>query len=158
MQIDPLSFENYNLRQISFELAEERLATYKMDFNPQSRKRIDGTFDRSAKEDYIEPYVALRESFNDIIERYNTENSPSAIMRYQREMLPDFIVDGDTFKSRMFLVRLDLRTLAASLLELPVNLVGIIPAVENMPSGTAYRPGDVLTASNGMNRSPGETK
>lgn len=38
---------------------------------------------------------------------------------------------------------------AASLLELPVNLVGIVPAVENMPSGTAYRPGDVLTSLSG---------
>jgi leucyl aminopeptidase len=28
-------------------------------------------------------------------------------------------------------------------------VVGITPLVENMPSGTAYRPGDVLTASNG---------
>ncbi len=40
--------------------------------------------------------------------------------------------------------------LAASLLELPVNLVGIIPAVENMPSGTAYRPGDILTSLSGQ--------
>ncbi len=30
-----------------------------------------------------------------------------------------------------------------------VNIVGITPLVENMPSGTAYRPGDVVTASNG---------
>jgi leucyl aminopeptidase len=30
-----------------------------------------------------------------------------------------------------------------------VNVVGIAPLVENMPSGSAYRPGDVLTASNG---------
>ncbi len=30
-----------------------------------------------------------------------------------------------------------------------VNVVGITPLVENMPSGSAYRPGDVLTASNG---------
>ena len=30
-----------------------------------------------------------------------------------------------------------------------INIVGITPLVENMPSGTAYRPGDVLTASNG---------
>ena len=36
--------------------------------------------------------------------------------------------------------------LASSLLGLPVNLVGIIPAVENMPSGTAYRPGDILSS------------
>jgi leucyl aminopeptidase len=30
-----------------------------------------------------------------------------------------------------------------------INVVGITPLVENLPSGTAYRPGDVLTASNG---------
>jgi leucyl aminopeptidase len=30
-----------------------------------------------------------------------------------------------------------------------LNIVGVTPLVENMPSGTAYRPGDVLTASNG---------
>ena len=40
--------------------------------------------------------------------------------------------------------------LAASLLALPVNLVGIIPAVENMPSATAYRPGDILTSLSGQ--------
>jgi leucyl aminopeptidase len=30
-----------------------------------------------------------------------------------------------------------------------INVVGITPLVENLPSATAYRPGDVLTASNG---------
>ena len=40
--------------------------------------------------------------------------------------------------------------LAASLLELPLNLVGIVPTVENMPSGTAYRPGDILTSLSGQ--------
>ncbi len=29
------------------------------------------------------------------------------------------------------------------------NVIGIIPAVENLPSGTAYKPGDILTAMNG---------
>jgi leucyl aminopeptidase len=38
----------------------------------------------------------------------------------------------------------------AALLKLPINLVGIIPAVENMPSGTAYRPGDILTSLSGQ--------
>ncbi len=40
--------------------------------------------------------------------------------------------------------------LAAALLELPINLVGIVPTVENMPSGTAYRPGDILTSLSGQ--------
>jgi leucyl aminopeptidase len=39
---------------------------------------------------------------------------------------------------------------AAAMLELPVNLVGIVPAVENLPSGTAYRPGDILTSLSGQ--------
>lgn len=40
--------------------------------------------------------------------------------------------------------------LAAALLELPINLVGVVPAVENMPSGTAIRPGDILTSLSGQ--------
>jgi leucyl aminopeptidase len=34
-------------------------------------------------------------------------------------------------------------------LNLPVNLVGITPLTENLPSGSAYKPGDVLKISNG---------
>jgi leucyl aminopeptidase len=34
-------------------------------------------------------------------------------------------------------------------LDLPIKVVGLIPAVENMPSGTAIKPGDVLTMANG---------
>jgi leucyl aminopeptidase len=39
---------------------------------------------------------------------------------------------------------------AASRMKLPVHLVGLIPAVENMPSGTAMKPGDIITHYNGM--------
>ncbi len=39
--------------------------------------------------------------------------------------------------------------LAAARLQLPVNLVAAVPAVENMPSGTAIRPGDILTSLSG---------
>ncbi|MFP5504016.1 MAG: leucyl aminopeptidase, partial [Candidatus Sericytochromatia bacterium] len=39
---------------------------------------------------------------------------------------------------------------AAARLKLPVNLVGLIPAVENMPSEKAARPGDVVTMYNGL--------
>ncbi len=35
-------------------------------------------------------------------------------------------------------------------LALPVNVVGIIPAVENMPGGTAYKPEDILTSLSGQ--------
>jgi len=40
--------------------------------------------------------------------------------------------------------------LSAALLKLPVNLVGVVPAVENMPSGSAIRPGDILTSLSGQ--------
>jgi leucyl aminopeptidase len=38
---------------------------------------------------------------------------------------------------------------AVSELKLPVNVVGIIPSVENMPSGESYRPGDIIKLYNG---------
>jgi leucyl aminopeptidase len=34
-------------------------------------------------------------------------------------------------------------------LDLPIKVVGIIPATENLPSGTATKPGDVLTMASG---------
>jgi leucyl aminopeptidase len=36
---------------------------------------------------------------------------------------------------------------ACALLKLPLHVVGIIGAAENLPSGTAYRPGDILTSA-----------
>jgi leucyl aminopeptidase len=38
---------------------------------------------------------------------------------------------------------------AVARLQLPVHVMGLIPTCENLPSGTAYRPADVLTARNG---------
>lgn len=38
---------------------------------------------------------------------------------------------------------------AIALLKPSISVVGIVPATENMPSGSAYRPGDILRASNG---------
>jgi leucyl aminopeptidase len=38
---------------------------------------------------------------------------------------------------------------AAAALKLKINLIGIVPATENMPSGNAYKPGDVVRAMNG---------
>ncbi len=35
-------------------------------------------------------------------------------------------------------------------LELPINVVAIIPSVENMPSGTAVKPGDIVTSLSGQ--------
>jgi leucyl aminopeptidase len=35
-------------------------------------------------------------------------------------------------------------------LKLPVNVVGLVASAENMPSGTATRPGDVITYPNGI--------
>ena len=39
---------------------------------------------------------------------------------------------------------------AASELALPVNLIGIVPATENLPGGNAYKPGDVLRSLSGQ--------
>ncbi len=39
---------------------------------------------------------------------------------------------------------------AAALLEIPLHVVGVIAAAENLPSATAYRPGDVLTTASGQ--------
>jgi leucyl aminopeptidase len=38
---------------------------------------------------------------------------------------------------------------AAAELQMPLNLIAVIPCVENMPSGTAVKPGDIVKASNG---------
>ena len=38
---------------------------------------------------------------------------------------------------------------AVAELQLPINLISIVPAVENMPDGDAYRPGDVVTSYSG---------
>lgn len=38
---------------------------------------------------------------------------------------------------------------AIAQLELPLRVVGLIPAVENMPSGESYRPGDILKSLSG---------
>jgi len=38
---------------------------------------------------------------------------------------------------------------AVARLRIPINIVGLIPAVENMPSGSSYRPGDLLKSLSG---------
>jgi len=38
---------------------------------------------------------------------------------------------------------------AVARLKLKINLVGLVPAVENMPSGSSYRPGDLLKTMSG---------
>jgi leucyl aminopeptidase len=38
---------------------------------------------------------------------------------------------------------------AIAQLAIPLNVVAVVPACENMPSGTATRPGDIVTARNG---------
>lgn len=40
-------------------------------------------------------------------------------------------------------------TKAVAELKLPVNVYGIIPSAENLPSGTSYRPGDIITTFSG---------
>ncbi|HSB33303.1 MAG TPA: leucyl aminopeptidase [Nitrospirota bacterium] len=41
-----------------------------------------------------------------------------------------------------------IRTAAA--LKLPLNIVGLLPATENMPGGSAYKPGDILRTMSGQ--------
>ena len=38
---------------------------------------------------------------------------------------------------------------AIASMKLAVNVVGIVPSVENMPSATSYRPGDIIRMYNG---------
>lgn len=38
---------------------------------------------------------------------------------------------------------------AVAEMELPIKVVGLIPAVENLPSGTALKPGDIITMASG---------
>ncbi len=40
--------------------------------------------------------------------------------------------------------------MAAADLRLPVNIVGLIPATENLPGGSAYKPGDILKSLSGQ--------
>ena len=39
---------------------------------------------------------------------------------------------------------------AIALLDLPIHVVGILSAAENMPSGTAYRPSDIIETASGQ--------
>jgi leucyl aminopeptidase len=47
--------------------------------------------------------------------------------------------------------------ITAARLKPAVNLIGVIPIVENMPSGHAYRPGDVITSYTGKTIEIGNT-
>jgi len=47
--------------------------------------------------------------------------------------------------------------LAAARMKLPVNLVMVVPAVENMPDADAYRPSDVITSMSGKTIEVGNT-
>jgi leucyl aminopeptidase len=39
--------------------------------------------------------------------------------------------------------------LSAAKASLNINIIGVIPAAENMPSGTSYKPGDIITTASG---------
>ncbi|MBF0424535.1 MAG: leucyl aminopeptidase [Magnetococcales bacterium] len=39
---------------------------------------------------------------------------------------------------------------AVATMRLPINVVGIVPAAENLPSGTAQRPGDIIRTAKGV--------
>lgn len=46
---------------------------------------------------------------------------------------------------------------AVAALKLPINCIGLVPAAENMPSGSSYRPGDVLKTLSGKTVEIGHT-
>ncbi len=46
---------------------------------------------------------------------------------------------------------------AIAALKLPIRAIALVPAVENMPSGSGYRPGDVLTSRSGTTIEIGDT-
>ena len=46
---------------------------------------------------------------------------------------------------------------AAALLRLPVRVIGLVPATDNMPSGSALKPGDVITTYSGITVEVGNT-
>ncbi len=48
-------------------------------------------------------------------------------------------------------------TAAIAEMKLPVNVIALVPAVENMPSGSGYRPGDVLLSRSGVTIEVGNT-
>jgi len=39
---------------------------------------------------------------------------------------------------------------AAAELKLPINIVGLVPTTENMPGGSAIKPGDIVTSLSGQ--------
>ena len=39
---------------------------------------------------------------------------------------------------------------AAAMMKLPINVVGVVPATENMPGGNAVKPGDIVTTMSGQ--------
>src|SRR5439155_7810231 len=39
---------------------------------------------------------------------------------------------------------------AAAQMKLPLNVIGVVPTVENMPGGAAIKPGDVVTSMSGQ--------
>jgi leucyl aminopeptidase len=40
--------------------------------------------------------------------------------------------------------------LAAAMLELPINIIGLVPSSENLPDGNANKPGDIVTSLSGQ--------
>lgn len=91
IQSNPVEFNHYNLKKISFELGEKKICEYNMSFSPDSL-------------DYIEPFMALKNSFNSLAERHEESGTPTNKLHYQQLQLPSFITDPITFMDRLFLV------------------------------------------------------
>lgn len=62
----------------------------------------------------MQPFLALTESFYNLADRLRSKELYK--LPYQVLSIPDFVVDSRTYKERLFIIRLDLRTLAAHIL------------------------------------------
>ena len=59
--------------------------------------------------------MALQQSFSSLAEQH--QQGHIRRMDYQELKLPQLVCDGNTFTDRLFMIRIDLRTLAAPILE-----------------------------------------
>ena len=102
-----------------------------------------------------------------IIMKYNHKRPGRKSSHYKKTIKPlVFIGKGVTFDTgglnikgdeHMYEMHMDMSGGAAVIfaisaiaaLKLPVSIVGLVPAVENMPSGQSYRPGDILKTITG---------
>jgi len=89
------------------------------------------------------PFVVM--ATQNPIETEGTYPLPEAQLdRFMMKVLVDYPSDEEEYVIAEPAVR------AIAELSLPIDLIAVIPATENMPSGTAIKPGDIITQHNGV--------